>query len=184
MLLLLCVFGLPRAESVINVDAVALLQTHEGNEAKILQQLLNAKPSPLIGIELNRSYGETLDQLLSQRKNSRSIYTRTTSSQETGSMLPMLQRGFIDATLEYRKIALRTDTTLRFYPLLEAQPVNLVHFACSKGERGQRIVNLLNQTIATKSQQADYQQLVLQGIAEPNRALVLQTWLRALTSVP
>ena len=184
MLLLLCVFGLPRAESVINVDAVALLQTHEGNEAKILQQLLNAKPSPLIGIELNRSYGETLDQLLSQRKISWSIYTRTTSSKETGSMLPMLQRGFIDATLEYRKMALRTDPTLRFYPLLEAQPVNLVHFACSKGERGQRIVNLLNQTIATKSQQADYQQLVLQGIAEPNRALVLQTWLRALTSVP
>lgn len=268
MLLLLCVFGLPRAESVIIVDAVALLQTHEGNEAKILQQLLSAypapytvedisrnrarewvktadnacipwlrktaareqdflfslpymaedalqlvltaeskwhgalenlmrqnqqislmhllssKPSPLIGIEQNRSYGETLDQLLSQRKNSRSIYTRTTSSQETGSMLPMLQRGFIDATLEYRKIALRIDPTLRFYPLFEAQPLNLVHFACSKGERGQRIVKLLNQTIAAKSQQADYQQLVLQGIAEPNRALALQTWLQALTPVP
>ena len=99
-------------------------------------------------------------------------------------MLPMLQRGFIDATLEYRKIALRTDPTLRFYPLFEAQPLNLVHFACSKSERGQRIVNLLNQTIAAKSQQANYQQLVLQGIAEPNRALALQTWLQALTPVP
>ncbi|MBZ9613483.1 hypothetical protein [Rheinheimera maricola] len=267
-LLLLCVFGLPRAEPVIIVDAVALLQAQRGNETNILQQLLAAypaaytiedisrnrarewvkaannacipwlrktaareqdflfsvpymaedalqlvltaeskwhgalenvmrqnqqislvhllsvKPSPLIGVELNRSYGEALDQLLSHRKNSWSIYTRTTSSQQTGSMLPMLQRGFIDATLEYRKIALRTDPTLRFYPLLEAQPVNLVHFACSKGERGQRIINLLNQTIVAKSQLPDYQQLVLQGIAEQNRPLALQTWLQALTSVP
>ena len=38
--------------------------------------------------------------------------------------------------------------------------------------------------ILQASQQADYQQLILQGIAEPNRALALQTWLQALTPVP
>lgn len=158
--------------------------TIQQNQQISLLHLLSLKPGPVIGIELNRSYGETLDQLLSQRQTSWSIYTRTSSSRETGSMLPMLQRGFIDATLEYRKIALRTDPTLRFYPLFEAEPVNLVHFACSKGERGQRIVNLLNQTIVAKSQQADYQRLVLQGITEHNQQLARQIWLQALTPVP
>lgn len=177
-------------------DALQLVLTAESNWHPALENLmqqsqqislvhlLSLKPGPVIGVELNRSYGEKLDQLLSQRQTSWSIYTRTAASRETGSMLPMLQRGFIDATLEYRKMALRTDTTLRFYPLLEAEPVNLVYFACSKGERGQRIVNLLNQAIVAKSQQADYQQLVLQGIAAPNQPLALQLWLQALTPVP
>lgn len=161
------------------------LQTLQQHNPHIsLLQILSLKPGPVIGIEINRSYGETLDQLLSQRQSSWSIYTRTTSSNETGSMLPMLQRGFIDATLEYRKVALRTDSSLRFYSLLEAEPVNLVHFACSKGERGQRVVNLLNQVILSKSQQPDYQQLVLQGIKGANQQLALQIWLKALTTVP
>ena len=154
------------------------------NQQISLLQILSLKPGPVIGIEINRSYGEALDQLLSQRQSSWSIYTRTTSSSETGSMLPMLQRGFIDATLEYRKVALRTDNSLRFYSLREAEPVNLVHFACSKGERGQRIVHLLNQTILSKSQQPDYQQLVLQGIAPSSRAYALEVWRQSLIAVP
>lgn len=177
-------------------DALQLVLTAESKWHPILENLmqqsqqislvhlLSLKPGPVIGIELNRSYGEALDQLLLQRQTNWSIYTRTAASRETGSMIPMLQRGFIDATLEYHKMALRTDTTLRFYPLLEAEPVNLVYFACSKGERGQRVVNLLNQAIVAKSKQADYQQLVLQGILAPNRPLALQLWLQALTPVP
>ncbi|GAB2916919.1 hypothetical protein [Rheinheimera gaetbuli] len=177
-------------------DALRLVLTAESKWHPILENLmqqsqqislvhlLSLKPGPVIGIELNRSYGEALDQLLLQRQTNWSIYTRTAASRETGSMIPMLQRGFIDATLEYHKMALRTDTTLRFYPLLEAEPVNLVYFACSKGERGQRVVNLLNQAIVAKSKQADYQQLVLQGILAPNRPLALQLWLQALTPVP
>ncbi|MBU1309486.1 MAG: hypothetical protein KKE30_08135 [Gammaproteobacteria bacterium] len=161
------------------------LQTLQQHNPQIsLLQILSLKPGPVIGIEINRSYGETLDRLLSQRQSSWSIYTRTTSSNETGSMLPMLQRGFIDATLEYRKVAQRTDSSLHFYSLLEAEPVNLVHFACSKGERGQQVVNLLNQVILSKSQQPDYQQLVLQGIKGANQQLALQIWLKALTTVP
>ncbi|MBU1556191.1 MAG: hypothetical protein KJ998_15495 [Gammaproteobacteria bacterium] len=161
------------------------LQTLQQHNPQIsLLQIPSLKPGPVIGIEINRSYGETLDRLLSQRQSSWSIYTRTTSSNETGSMLPMLQRGFIDATLEYRKVAQRTDSSLHFYSLLEAEPVNLVHFACSKGERGQQVVNLLNQVILSKSQQPDYQQLVLQGIKGANQQLALQIWLKALTTVP
>lgn len=159
-----------------------LLSLQQPGQPISLARLLTVKPAPLIGVELNRTYGNTLDLLLAQRHVGWSVYTRTTSSRETGSMLPMLQRGFIDATLEYRKVAQRTGMALTYYPLLEAEPVNLVHFACSNGERGQHIVDLLNQVIIAKSQQAAYQQLVLQGIAANNRQRALQIWLQVLAS--
>ena len=159
-----------------------LLQLQRPDQAMSLADLLSLKPSPVIGIELNRSYGDTLDKLLAQRQAGWSVYTRTTASGETGSMLPMLARDFIDATLEYRKVAQRTDMALAYFPLQEAEPVNLVYFACSKGDTGQRVVNLLNQVIRAKSQQADYQQLALQGVATERQQLALAYWLEIIAA--
>ncbi|MDP5138794.1 hypothetical protein ORJ04_22875, partial [Rheinheimera baltica] len=64
------------------------------------------------------------------------------------------------------------------------EPFNLVYFACSKGERGQRVVNLLNESIKLKSQQVAYQQLVLKSITEQNQPQALHIWLQALQLVP
>ncbi len=147
-----------------------------------LRQLLQLPNGPLLGIELNRSYGEQLDELLLQHRHSRALYTRTSSSEDLGSMLPMLERGFIDGLLEYQKVAGRAGQDFSYYRLQEAEPVNLVYFACSKGKQGEAVVAGLNQAIRTVSQQAVYQRLVLQGIAPSQQASALTFWLDQLRS--
>lgn len=152
----------------------------QGDGQLSLRQLLQLPNGPLLGIELNRSYGEQLDQLLLQHRQSRALYTRTSSSEDLGSMLPMLERGFIDGLLEYQKVAGRVGQEFHYYQLQEAEPVNLVYFACSKGKQGEAVVAGLNQAIRTVSQQASYQALMLQGMAPSQRASALQFWLDQL----
>lgn len=149
-----------------------------------LRQVLQLPNGPLLGIELNRSYGEQLDQLLREHRHHRSLYIRTSSSEDMGSLMPMLGRGFIDGLLEYQKVALRSGHSFNYYRLQEAEPVNLVYFACSKGPQGEAVVAGLNQAILQASQLADYQQLVLQGIAPAQQAGALQFWLQQLRADP
>ena len=92
----------------------------------------------------------------------------------------MLERGFIDGLLEYQKVALRSGQNFNYYRLQEAEPVNLVYFACSKGLQGEAVVAGLNQAILQASQLTDYQQLMLQGIAPAQQASALQFWLQQL----
>lgn len=145
-----------------------------------LSQVLQWPDGPLVGVELNRSYGEAVDQLIRQNQHSRSLYVRTSSSEDMGSLLPMLSRGFIDALLEYQKVAERSGQGFRYYALQEAEPINLVYFACSKGNQGAAVVAGLNQAILQASQTPEYQQLVLQGIAPEQHAAVLTYWLEQL----
>ncbi|MCT6698066.1 hypothetical protein [Rheinheimera sp. 4Y26] len=145
-----------------------------------LQQLLSAG-NLLLGIEQNRSYGEALDKLLQQHQHNRALYLRTSSSEDQSSMMPMLQRRFVDALIEYPEIANRSGLPLRFFSLAEAEPVNLVYFACSKGEQGQRVVNTLNQIILQLSQQHAYRDLVLQHLPEAQRQQGAQIWQAALS---
>ncbi|MBU1435787.1 MAG: transporter substrate-binding domain-containing protein [Gammaproteobacteria bacterium] len=156
------------------------LQSLQSEGAVSLRQLLQLPNGPLIGIEFNRSYGEQLDDLFVQQRHSRGLYTRTSSSEDMGSLLPMLERGFIDALLEYPKIAGRNRPDFRYYRLQDAEPVNLVYFACSKGEKGQAVVAGLNQAIQTVSQQPTYQALVLKGISPAQQVRALQFWLEQL----
>ncbi len=144
-----------------------------------LQQLLSAG-NLLLGIEQNRSYGEALDKLLQQHKHNRALYLRTSSSEDQSSMMPMLQRRFVDALIEYPKIANRSGLPLVFFPVAEAEAVNLVYFACSKGEQGQRVVSSLNQIILQLSQQQAYRDLVLQHLPEAQRQQGAQIWQAAL----
>lgn len=157
----------------------------QGSGLLSLSQLLQLPNGPLLGIELNRSYGEQLDQLILQHRHSRALYTRTSSSEDMGSMLPMLERGFVDGLLEYQKVAGRAGQDFSYYRLQEAEPFNLVYFACSKGPRGEAVVAGLNQAIRTVSQQPAYQALVLQGLELQGRtpsqhASALQFWLDQL----
>lgn len=141
-----------------------------------LAQLLQLKRPPLIGIELNRSYGDRLDAVLQQYQGHSAIYTRSTAGEFVGSMLPMLHKGFVDLMLEYPKIAARSSSTLRYWPLTEAEPYNPVHFACSRTPQGEKIVALLNQSIRHQAANKDYQQLMLQSFAEAERGRVLRDW--------
>jgi uncharacterized protein (TIGR02285 family) len=157
------------------------LLTMQGAGQLSFGQLLQLPAGPLVGVEFNRSYGEQLDQLLVQHQHSRSLYVRTSSSEDMGSLIPMLERGFIDGLLEYQKVAERSGLTFRYYRLQEAEPMNLVHFACSKGTQGEAVVTKLNQAILQASQQPEYQQLVLQGIASEHHATALAYWLKQLS---
>ncbi len=133
-----------RAEPMQLVDTFASLKPKADGppaEAGILQQLFNQHRPPLLGVELNRSYGNTLDALLQRHQSL--LYTRSTAGENVGSMLPMLQKGFVDLMLEYPKIAARSTTPLRIWPLAEAESFNLVHFACSRSPKGQKIVALI-----------------------------------------
>ena len=145
-----------------------------------LQQLLTTGNLLLLGIEQNRSYGERLDKLLQQHQHNRALYLRTSSSEDVSSMMPMLQRRFVDALIEYPKIANRSHLPLVFFPVAEAEAVNLVYFACSKGEQGQRVVNTLNQIILHLHQQPAYRELVLQHMPEAQRQQAAQIWQEAL----
>lgn len=145
-----------------------------------LRQLLAEKKPPLLGIEANRSYGVRLDQLLANLSGSRAIYLRTSSSEAVGSLLPMLEKGFIQVMLEYKKIADRSGLDLRYYQLEEAEAVNMVYFACSKGTTGQAVVNLLDKAIKKASQDEDYRALILSGLKPELQQHNLQLWLQAL----
>lgn len=152
------------------------LQAMQGSGLLSLRQLLQLPEGPLLGIELNRSYGERLDQLFTKYRHHHALYVRTSSSEDMGSLMPMLERGFIDALLEYQKVAERHGQNFRYYRLQEAEPVNLVYFACSKGKQGEAVVAGLNQAILQASQQPEYQQLVLRGIAQSQHATALAVW--------
>ncbi|WP_031568063.1 hypothetical protein [Rheinheimera texasensis] len=145
-----------------------------------LTQLLQLKRPPLIGTELNRSYGDRLDAVLQQYQGHAAIYTRSTAGEFVGSMLPMLQKGFVDLMLEYPKIAARSGSALRYWPLTEAEPYNAVHFACSRTPQGEKIVALLNDSIRHLAANKDYQQLMLQSFAEAERQRVLRDWQQML----
>ena len=152
------------------------LQVMQGSGLLSLRQLLQLPGGPLLGIELNRSYGPQLDQLFTEYRHHQSLYVRTSSSEDMGSLMPMLERGFIDGLLEYQKVAQRHGQNFNYYRLQEAEPVNLVYFACSKGKRGEAVVAGLNQAILQASQQSEYQQLVLQAIAQSQQATALAVW--------
>lgn len=143
-----------------------------------LQQLLNLHRPPLLGVEMNRSYGEELDALL--LKHQAALYTRSTAGEYVGSMLPMLQKGFVDLMLEYPKIVERHSRGLRYWRLTEAEPFNLVHFACSRSAQGEKIVMLLNHSIRALATQQQYQQLLMQPLAADERRQGLLYWLQAL----
>ena len=163
-----------------SVWAHKLLKLQQLPQPVSLARLFNERPSPLLGIEVNRTYGDKVDLILQQYADSSKLYTRSSSSEEIGSLLPMLQRGFIDMMLEYPKYTERSGLALDYFQIQESAPINLVHFACSKGEHGERIVQRLNQTIRHLSRQTAYQQLIIQDIPPQQQSVVLQFWLQQI----
>lgn len=151
-----------------------------------LTQLMQLQKFPVLGVEHARSYGDRLDALLAGLAREQKLFIRNTPSERVGSMLQMLEKNFIDAALEYPKVMANagSNTTLRFWPLQEAEPFNLVHFACSKTTAGTRSVAMLNQVIHTAAAVPAYQQMALGSIAPSARTRALQYWQQALAASP
>lgn len=139
-----------------------------------LTELVQQEKPPLIGIESNRSYGEELDSILQQYVDK--LYVRTSSSSGPGSMLPMLERQFIDATIEYPGAARLTKIATMQFRLTEAHPYSAVHIGCSKSAQGQDNVRLINQAIQELARDNAYRQLVLQHVGETLAERVATDW--------
>lgn len=149
-----------------------------------LLQLMNQQKSPGLSVDLARSYGDRLDPLLQALAQQRKVMQRNAPSEQVGANLQMLDKGFIDATLEYPKIVGRSGLALQLWPIREAEPFNLVYFACSKTDAGARSVQLINQVIQQAVQQQEFRQLALAGIPPEQQTQALQFWQQTLAGQP
>ncbi len=135
-----------------------------------LQQLLNERRPPVLGIETNRSYGQQTDRLLATLEHSSAIYTRTSSSNQPAELLPMLQRGFIDLMIDYEVVLYEHREALSFFPYAETEPFQLSHFACSNSAEMRSILPKLNQAIHALSTDPEFRQLIMQSIPSHQQA--------------
>ena len=145
-----------------------------------LKELLQLKKSPLIGIEINRSYGVEIDAVLQKFQQHPSLYLRTSSSEFVGSLLPMLEKRFIDMVIEYPKIADRSTQRLKYYPIQEAEAISLVYFACSKSKSGELVVTALNDVLRTLSQQQNYLDIMRSGFAPEQQEAAIEYWQQSI----
>jgi uncharacterized protein (TIGR02285 family) len=145
-----------------------------------LQSLLQQENTPLIGIESNRSYGEELDQILNKFQSK--LYIRTSSSSQPGSMLPMLERHFIDATIEYPAISATTKVATMQFKLHEAAAFSSVHIACTKSAQGGQNLQIINQVIRELAQENNYRRWVLEHVGKQQADAVIEVWDAALVA--
>lgn len=147
-----------------------------------LKTLLQHESTPLIGIESNRSYGEELDQILNQFQSK--LYIRTSSSSQPGSMLPMLERSFIDVTIEYPAIAASTKMATSQFTIAEATAFSGVHIACTKSAQGNVNLQLINQAIRELANDENYRRWVREHVGEQQADKVMKVWGTALAEHP
>jgi len=149
-----------------------------------LHQLITPKKSPVLSVDLARSYGDQLDSLLHTFDQKGKVMQRNAPQEQVGNHLHMLDKGFIDATLEYPKIVARSGLALQLWSVQEAEPFSLVYFACSKTSDGARSVRIINQLLSDAMQQQDYQRLALAGIPPDQQAQALKFWQQAVRVTP
>lgn len=155
---------------------LAALRDNKG--AVSLRQLL-VQPRPLLlGIEINRSYGDELTTIL--QAFATKLYQRTSSSAEPGAMLPMLEKQFVDVVIEYPSITHTVQTPLALYNIAEAAPYNAVYLLCNKSATGAANIERLDKAIQHLARDARYQQLVLSNLPAALHAQVMASWHQAL----
>lgn len=161
---------------VVNQNSeLASLLTQQQRLGNIsLQELLTTRRPPLLGIATNRSYGAKADTLLKELHNSSAVYTRTSSPESTAELLPMLQRGFIDVMMEYEVVLQDHSETLLFFPFQETERYQLSYFACSNTEVMATLMPMVNQAIATVSQDPEFQQLMSLSVQDSQREQALK----------
>lgn len=138
-----------------------------------LRELLLTEADFIVGLDLERSYGAELDLLLKEKAVRRNLYFKQSGAQ-IAQLWPMLQQGRVSAVLEYPFMLATTDaTSLQGYKVAEAEPLQLAYFACNKSDRGQAIINTLNQSIDTLAGTQAYLDLHLETVpAERQREFI------------
>jgi uncharacterized protein (TIGR02285 family) len=129
-----------------------------------LRELLLTEPDFVLGLDLERSYGTDLDLLLKEKAVRHSLYFKQSGAQ-IAQLWPMLQQHRVSAVLEYPFMLATTDATLlQGYTVAEAEPLQLAYFACNKSDRGQAIIDTLNQSIDALAGTQVYLDLHLEAV--------------------
>lgn len=159
--------------------AQQLTMLQNNGTAISLKWLLTQVSSPVLGIESNRSYGLAVDALLKEQ-HAFSIYTRTSSSNEPAAMLPMLMKGFVDAIIEYPSVLSQYTAEIVHFNFSETEPVQLIHFACSKTPEMRQLMPLIDNHIQHIAKDPQYLELLLKQVPENQKHNALAFWLAAL----
>lgn len=134
-----------------------------------LRELLLTEPDFVLGLDLERSYGADLDLLLKEKVVRRNLYFKQSGAQ-IAQLWPMLQQHRVSAVLEYPFMLATTDATLlQGYRVAEAEPLQLAYFACNKSDRGQAIIDKLNQSIEALAGTQVYLDLHLEAVPAERR---------------
>ncbi|WP_127020454.1 hypothetical protein [Rheinheimera mangrovi] len=138
-----------------------------------LRELLLTEADFVVGLDLERSYGTELDLLLKEKVLRHNLYFKQSGAQ-IAQLWPMLQQHRVSAILEYPFMLATTDATLlQGYSVAEAEPLQLAYFACNKSDRGQAIIDKLNQSIEALAGTQVYLDLHLEAVpAERQREFI------------
>jgi len=159
---------------------VSRLKTMQDKDGRVsLARLLALTHPPVLVTEDGRSYGATIDPILSAHRKSKAVYIRTSKVSRFGETLPMLTKGFVDMALEYSvAITPQELSQLQTFKLLEADPFALAFFACNRDAETAEILQLLDRAILTFRNKPEFQSMLLEPFPPAERAEAWQAWLR------
>ena len=158
----------------------ARLQRMQDRHGRIsLERLMQLPHPPVLATEDGRSYGDKLDQLLTLLREVQSVYVRTAKTARYGDLLPMLQKDFVDATLEFVE-ALPAEEKEKFtaFRLTEAADYSLAYFACANDAQSAQVMQQLDQAIMAFRLSPEFRQMLLAPFPETERPKVWQAWLQ------
>jgi uncharacterized protein (TIGR02285 family) len=144
-----------------------------------LERLLKLPYPPVFVTEDGRSYGDAVDQLLAVQRAVDSIYVRTAKASKYGDLLPMLDKDFVDMTLEFT-VALPEEERAKFtaFRLTETPDYSLAYFACGRDEQSVRVLGLLNRAITQFRQSPEFRTMLTAPFPAAEREEVWQAWLQ------
>jgi len=159
---------------------VSRLKTMQDKDGRVsLARLLALTHPPVLVTEDGRTYGATIDPILSAHRKSKAVYIRTSKVSRFGETLPMLTKGFVDMALEYSvAITPQELSQLQTFKLLEADPFALAFFACNRDAETAEILQLLDRAILTFRNKPEFQSMLLEPFPPAERAEAWQAWLR------
>jgi len=134
----------------------------------------------LIGVDKDRSYGETLDRILHNPLLERNIVFRH-SGAKIGELWRMLAEDRVDIVLDYPFVMNgNIDEHTRSKSIKEAAKIELAYFACNKGPKGELIIERLNKTIRQHRYSPAYIDLHLSAVLPEQQQEYLESYRAAL----
>ncbi|MDZ7869343.1 MAG: hypothetical protein U5L02_09140 [Rheinheimera sp.] len=172
----------PDIRLLVKTDSpwVARLHRMKNRNGRVsLQSLMQLPHPPVLVTEDGRSYGDKLDPLLTLLREMQSVYVRTAKTSRYGDLLPMLEKDFVDATLEFTE-ALPVEEKVKFtaFRLAEAPDYTLAYFACAKDAQSAQVMLQLDQAIKAFRLSAEFRPMLLAPFPETERSQVWQAWLQ------